>query len=90
MRAVVAYGPGDFRVTEVDDPAGPLVVDVEAAGVCAADRMLWSGRHPGGELSWPMTPGHELLGRVVLGDERFPGGTRVTAEVKLPCGSCEW
>lgn len=34
-------------------------------------------------------PGHELLGRVI-GGERFPAGTRVTAEVKLPCGSCEW
>ena len=90
MRAVVAYGPGDFRVRDITEPDGPLVVEVEAAGVCAADRMLWSGRHPWGTLTWPMTPGHELLGRVVLGDERFPAGTRVTAEVKLPCGSCDW
>lgn len=56
MRAVVAYGPGSFRVRDVAEPEGPLVVEVEAAGVCAADRMLWTGRHPWGELTWPMTP----------------------------------
>ena len=81
MRAVVAHGPGDFRLEQVDEPAGGLLVDVEAAGVCAADRMLWTGRHPWGALAWPFTPGHELLGR-------DPTGRRVTAEVKVPCGTC--
>jgi 2-desacetyl-2-hydroxyethyl bacteriochlorophyllide A dehydrogenase len=88
MRAAVAHGPGDFRVGEIDEPSDPLVVEVEAAGVCAADRMLWTGKHPWGELEWPFVPGHELLGRVVLTDGRFPVGTRVTAEVKLPCNTC--
>ena len=89
MRAVVAHGPGDFRLTTLDDPAlpdGGLLVEVEATGVCAADRMLWTGHHPWGELTWPFVPGHELLGRVVAG--HLPTGTRVTAEVKLPCGAC--
>lgn len=88
MRAVLAHGPGDFRVVQVPAPETGLVVEVEAAGVCAADRMLWTGRHPWGELAWPFTPGHELLGRVVRSDGRLPVGTRVTAEVKLPCGEC--
>ena len=81
MRAVVAHGPGDFRLAQVEDPVGGLLVEVEAAGVCAADRMLWTGRHPWGALAWPFVPGHELLGR-------DPAGRRVTAEVKVPCGSC--
>ena len=88
MRAVVAHGPGDFRMTSAPEPEDALVVEVEAAGVCAADRMLWTGRHPWGALAWPIIPGHELLGRVVHSDGLVPVGARVTAEVKLPCGAC--
>lgn len=88
MRAVVARGPGAFAVEQVDEPTGGLVVEVEAAGVCAADRMLFTGRHPWGALPWPFTPGHELLGRVLVSDGRLPVGARVTAEVTLPCGAC--
>ena len=88
MRAVVARGPGQLALEQVHEPGDALVVEVEAAGVCAADRMLFSGAHPWGELAWPFTPGHELLGRVVVSDGRLPVGTRLTAEVKLPCGSC--
>lgn len=92
MKAVVARRPGAFAVEEVptpqEPPPGGVVVEVEAAGVCAADRMLWTGRHPWGALDWPMTPGHELLGRVVASDAPVEVGTRVTAEVMLPCGGC--
>lgn len=88
MRAAVLHGPGDLRTAVVAAPDGGLVVEVEAAGVCAADRMLWTGRHPWGALAFPFTPGHELLGRVVASDGRVPVGARVTAEVKLPCRTC--
>ena len=88
MRAVVAHGPGDFRLSQVQDPTGGLVVEVEAGGVCAADRLLFTGRHPWGVLDWPFVPGHELLGRVVSSDGRVPVGARITAEVMLPCGRC--
>lgn len=84
MRALVAHGPGDYRLTDVAEPARPeggRLIEVEAAGVCAADRMLWRGDGPW-ELTWPMVPGHELLGHDV------ESGERITVEVKVPCGRC--
>lgn len=92
MRALVARGPEDWSIDDVPDPAqasGGVLVAVEAAGVCAADRMLWTGLHPWGEIGWPIVPGHELLGRVTASDrDDVPVGQRVTAEVKVPCGTC--
>lgn len=91
----MAYGPGDFRVEDLADPprkAG-AVLDVEAAGVCAADRMIWRGDGPW-ELTFPFTPGHEILGRVAWIDDRSAErwgvvvGDRVTAEVMVPCRRC--
>lgn len=87
MRAVVARGPGEFAVQDVPEPAVPpggRLVHVEAAGVCAADRKLHTGDHPWGELGWPFTPGHELLGH----DDAT--GERITCEVKVPCDACRY
>lgn len=86
MRALVAHGPGNYRLEEVPEPLvadGGRLVEVEAAGVCAADRMLWRGDGPW-QLSWPMVPGHELLGH------DMQTGERITVEVKVPCGRCRW
>jgi 2-desacetyl-2-hydroxyethyl bacteriochlorophyllide A dehydrogenase len=97
VKAVVAYGPGDFRLEDVPPPrpeAG-AVLEIEAAGVCAADRMIWRGDGPW-ELSFPFTPGHEILGRVAEVDDASAErwgvavGDRVTAEVLVPCRRCRW
>jgi L-iditol 2-dehydrogenase len=92
---VVAHGLGDFRLEDVAEPSrhAGAVIDVEAAGVCAADRMIWRGDGPW-ELSFPFTPGHEILGRVAWVDDRSAEhwcvgvGDRVTAEVMVPCRRC--
>jgi L-iditol 2-dehydrogenase len=95
MRAVVAHGAGDFRVEEVPEPTidGGAVVRMDAAGVCAADRMIYKGDSPW-ELDFPFTPGHENVGTIEELDaaaaERWGvvEGDRIVNEVMVPCGTC--
>lgn len=95
MRAVVAHGAGDFRLEDVSEPAlgGGAIVRMEAAGVCAADRMIYKGDSPW-ELSFPFTPGHENVGTVVDLDPAaavrwgVAEGDMVVNEVMVPCEHC--
>jgi len=95
MKAVVAHGAGDFRVEDVPDPVldGGAIVRMEAAGVCAADRMIYGGDSPW-ELDFPFTPGHENVGTI---EEVHPEaaarwgvarGDMIVNEVMVPCGQC--
>jgi L-iditol 2-dehydrogenase len=96
MRAVVAHGAGDFRVENVPDPVldGGAVVRMEAAGVCAADRMIYAGDSPW-ELAFPFTPGHENVGTIIDVDPAAASawgvaeGDMVVNEVMVPCGVCQ-
>lgn len=95
MRAVVAHGAGDFRLEQVADPElnGGAIVRVEAAGVCATDRMIHAGDSPW-ELDFPFVPGHELVGTVEAVDPHAATrwgvavGDRVAPEVMVPCREC--
>lgn len=95
MKAVVAQGAGDFVFQEVDDPPLPsdgYLLEVEAAGVCAADRMIWEGNSPW-NITFPFTPGHEIVGRIVdvgaHAERALAVGDRVAVEVMAPCGICD-
>jgi L-iditol 2-dehydrogenase len=95
VKAVVAHRAGDFRLDDVAEPSrqAGAVLEIEAAGVCAADRMIWRGDGPW-KLTFPFTPGHEILGRVAWVDDASAQnwgvgvGDRVTAEVMVPCRRC--
>jgi len=96
MNAVTVRGGKHFAYEQIATPgAGPgeMVIGVEATGICAADRKIYSGRHPW-QLPDPYIPGHEYVGRVVeLGEgaaeEMGVGmGDRVTAEITVPCRAC--
>jgi len=96
MNAVVVRGGKRFRSERIKKPeAGPgdIVIRVDAAGICAADRKIYSGNHPW-QLPDPYIPGHEYVGEVVeMGEGAAESsgaslGDRITAEVIIPCRTC--
>lgn len=92
MKTVVVDGAGDVRLEVVPDPVldGGAIVRVEAAGVCAADRMIHAGDSPW-ELDFPFVLGHELVATVTAIDSDAATawglaiGDRVEPEVMVPC-----
>lgn len=94
MRAVVMDAVGaPLEVREVADPiapAGGVVVEVRATGLCRSDWHAWVGHD---DIAVPHVPGHELAGVIVetgAGVERFAVGDRVTVPFVCGCGACEW
>lgn len=95
MKAITAIGPQQFVFGELPSPEPEIdgvILDVEVAGVCAADRMLWRGDGPW-DIKYPFIPGHEIVGRIsARGDQAKPAwkvGERIAVEVLVPCGHCE-
>src|SRR3954464_6389352 len=88
MRAAVLHGPDDLRVEEVDEPAGEVLVRVEAATACGTDvKMLRHGHRVLGP--YPSRFGHETAGGGAGtggGGRRAPGGGRVPGGVPAPGG----
>jgi alcohol dehydrogenase, propanol-preferring len=79
MRAMVLDSPGrPLRETEVPDPEpapGEILVSVAACGVCRTDLHIVDGELPDPKL--PLILGHQVVGRVIEGGERFAHGDRV-------------
>ncbi|KAI0058235.1 GroES-like protein [Artomyces pyxidatus] len=49
-----------------------VFIKVHASGICNSDHFVYQGLWPG--LSYPRTPGHEVVGRVVSVGEGVPAG----------------
>ena len=104
MKALVAYGKGDYRyeenypVPECGDD--DIIIKTEACGICAGDLKCLDGaaRFWGDEKnsSWvrpPFIPGHEFLGIIVKTGKNVSSwkvGERVCAEQIVPCGECRF
>ncbi|MEA2420223.1 MAG: alcohol dehydrogenase, propanol-preferring [Thermoleophilaceae bacterium] len=79
MRAVLLDAPrSELRLADLPDPEpgpGEVLLEVAACGVCRTDLHILDG-----ELDRPKLPlvlGHQIVGRVVAGGERFAAGERV-------------
>src|SRR5690349_6174171 len=79
MRAMVLDAPkAPLREAEWPDPEpaeGEVLLEVHACGVCRTDLHIVDG-----ELTEPKLPlviGHQIVGRVLEGGERFERGARV-------------
>ncbi|WP_079527993.1 MDR/zinc-dependent alcohol dehydrogenase-like family protein [Halobacillus hunanensis] len=104
MKAIVAYGPKDYRYEEVETPKleneEEIIVKVEACGICAGDikaydgaPSFWGDEQQPSYIKAPMIPGHEFIARVVQKGEDvkdFEIGDRVISEQIVPCWECRF
>lgn len=104
MKAVVAYGPEDYRYKEVETPHlendEEIIIKVEACGICAGDikayggaPSFWGDETQPAYIKAPMIPGHEFIGRVVdqgTAVTDFEIGDRVISEQIVPCWNCRF
>jgi alcohol dehydrogenase, propanol-preferring len=93
MRLTARGAP--LELTELSLPAPgeqEILLAVEACGVCRTDLHLLDGELP--EIHFPVTPGHEIVGRVLAagaGVGRFRPGDRVGVPwLAHTCGVCPY
>lgn len=94
MRAVVydeiGATPEVREVSPPEAPAGGVVVELRATGLCRSDWHAWAGHD---DIALPHVPGHELAGVVSAvggGVRNWSVGDRVTVPFVEGCGRCEW
>ncbi len=106
MRAVVCYGPGDYRNERRPVPVpgpGEVLVRVVAAGICVGDAkchggapMFWGDGNRPAYAESDVIPGHEFVGQVVAlgeGADALHGlkiGDLAVSEQIVPCGACRY
>ena len=81
-----------LRAGEFPEPTpepGQVLLRVRACGVCRTDLHIVDGELPKPKL--PLVPGHQVVGEVVEGGERFPAGARVGVPwLGWTCGECRF
>src|SRR3954453_17296365 len=79
MRAMVLDEPRrPLRAVELPDPEpgpGQVLLQIQTCGVCRTDLHVVDGELT--EPKLPLVPGHQIIGRVLGGGERFEPGARV-------------
>jgi propanol-preferring alcohol dehydrogenase len=81
-----------LRLTNLPEPepgTGQTLLRVRACGVCRTDLHIVDGELTKPKL--PLVPGHQIVGEVLGGGERFPPGTRVGVPwLGWTCGECRF
>jgi 2-desacetyl-2-hydroxyethyl bacteriochlorophyllide A dehydrogenase len=92
VRALVVAAPGSVGLAELDAPTpgiGDVLVRPVANGMCGTDLELIDGSIDVAYVRYPLTLGHEWVGRLVDDDDtRAPGGDQVVVEGVIPDGTC--
>jgi L-gulonate 5-dehydrogenase len=92
MKALLFPAVGEAVLTDLPDPTpgpGEVRVTVAAAGVCAGDLYIYTGKNP--YVTFPRIGCHEIAGIVTAhgpGVSAPPLGTRVVVEPFIGCGHC--
>ena len=106
MRAMMCYGPEDYRLEQVPVPRpgiGEVLVRILGVGICASDSkcysgapLFWGDQSRAGYCQPPVIPGHEFVGEVVaLGEgagEKYglAIGDHAVSEQIVPCWECRF
>jgi propanol-preferring alcohol dehydrogenase len=93
MRAMVLHSSGtQLREEQFEPPepaAGQVLLEVHACGICRTDLHVVDGELT--EPKLPLVPGHQIVGTVRGGGERFAAGTRVGVPwLGWTCGECRY
>ena len=92
MRAAIFDAPFAIRMADAPKPeprAGEVLVRVKAAGLCAGDLYIYTGKNP--YVSYPRIGCHEISGVVEACGPGTNGpavGTRVVVDPFIGCGHC--
>lgn len=92
MRAAIFDEPFSLRIAQAPKPApdqGEVLVRVKAAGLCAGDLYIYTGKNP--YVTYPRIGCHEIAGVVEAYGPDTRGlaiGTRVVVDPFIGCGRC--
>ncbi len=89
---VLSAGGRPLEAQELPDPEpseGQVLVRVTACGVCRTDLHIVDGELA--EPKLPLVPGHQIVGTVIRGGERFAPGERIGIPwLGETCGRCRY
>ncbi|WP_059103284.1 zinc-dependent alcohol dehydrogenase [Shouchella shacheensis] len=94
MLGLILKNPGELELTEQLSTARLTDTDVKIrllyGGICGSDLSVYRGKLT--HASYPVIPGHELLGEVIDkgADVTTPIGSRVVVMPNSFCAECEW